>query len=152
MIVPRAPDQVTRWSLAFFERGRFRHERFVPGRFKHVVAFGYSDPAKSWVVLDVTFGRTEVFVLPDGAWGMAALARWIDGAAVLTLPACLQVHKRTSFLRPFTCVSAAAHLVGVGAVLPDGLWRSCLRNGATIVSDGKQQPAGPLCPAGGTGP
>ena len=128
----------------------------MPGRFKHVVAFGYSDPAKSWVVLDVTFGRTEVFVLPDGAWGLKALARWIEGASVLSFADSMAPSQRPcyrgSFLRPLTCVSAAAHLVGVSAVLPTGLWRSCLRNGATIVSDGKQQPAGPLCAAGNAGP
>ena len=138
MIVQIEPDEITTWFLAFYGRSSVAWlDRLVPGRFKHVSAFGYSHGARVWVFYDFGFTRARVFVLPAGERANAMLGEWTAEASVLKINS---GQGRAPWLRlGFWCVPAMRHLVGVrsGALLPDGLWRDCLQQGAGTVFDGR---------------
>lgn len=141
LIVQRQQDQITEWNLAFWPVGRYPLAWLVPGRFKHVAAFGYSHACRTWVLYDVTLAGTEVYVLPDGQASLATIADWTAGCSILNF-----ANPATNIRKPFGgrlgfwCVPAMKHLLGIrsGAVLPSQLWRSCLQHGAKIVIDGQQ--------------
>lgn len=140
MIVQRQPEQITEWNLAFWPVGRYPLAWLVPGRFKHVAAFGYSHACRTWVLYDVTLAGTEVYVLPDGQASLATIADWTAGCSILTIKGRAQSAHPLLGRLGFWCVPAMKHLLGIrsGAVLPTQLWGSCLRNGAKIVIDGQQ--------------
>ncbi len=140
MIVQRQADEIVDWRLAFFPIGKYRWARFVPGRFKHVAAYGYSRPCRTWVLYDVTLAGTRVFVLPDGGDSLETIAAWLAGASVLSMTA-LQHDSTTATGRlGFWCVPAMKHLTGVrcGAMTPTGLYRYLIERGAEVIIDGQQ--------------
>lgn len=137
MIALRQPDQVAVWFLAFFANDRAGWYRFVPGRFKHVAAFAWSEACRTWIIVDLHLFGTRLILLPPTQASVDYIAGWTMGASILRM----EVRETRRLWRfGLYCVPAMAHLVGCrGALLPEGLWRSCLRQGATIVHDGRQQ-------------
>lgn len=135
MIVFREPDEIRTWLVVFHTRSASRWVRwFVPGRFKHVSAFGYSAKARTWVFFDPTLACTKIILLPDGPAAEQKLAEATDGCAVLKI----ESRPSTTRFRPYLCcTSMISHLLGLpgGALLPDWLWSQCLRNGAAIVHE-----------------
>lgn len=135
MIHFREPDEIKNWLVVFHMRTRSRWVRWlVPGRFKHVSAFGYSAKARTWVFFDPTLALSRIVVLPDGNDAERMMAEATDGCAVLKIDA---RPSRNRFRPYLCCTSMISHLLGLpgGALLPEWLWSQCLRNGATIVHE-----------------
>jgi hypothetical protein len=137
VIVQLSPGEVTQWFVAFYPSCANRWlDRLVPGRFKHVNAFGWSENARTWVLYEVGLWGTRVFVFPAGRAGERELSAWTETASILRLD---RAEKQPGmWLRlGFWCVPATRHLLGLrgGALLPDGLWRDCLRAGAKVIHD-----------------
>lgn len=108
--------------------------RLVPGRFKHVSAFGRVGACGVWIFVNPTFARLQLALVPEGKLAAAAMSEWlIEGNEAVSVPA-----KRDggAALRPlFSCVSAIAHITGVRscALRPDAFRRDCLANGGEPV-------------------
>ena len=134
MIVALSAGEVTDWFVAFYPSCSNRWlDRLIPGRFKHVNAFGWSPAARTWVLYECGWNGTRIFVFPGGKDGEAVLQSFIGDAAVLKIARAAGHHMLMRV--GFWCVPAVRHLLSVsgGALLPDGLWRDCLRAGAKIV-------------------
>ena len=146
MIVRRDAEEVRDWFVAFHSWAPTWWVRLIPGRFKHVCVFGYSGAARTWIFLDTSLAAMRVILLPDGKVAQDMLAHWSADASVLKirsrdgLPSRLRIG--------LWCVPAVKLLLGLrsGALRPDGLWRDCLKAGATVVfADGisETQDSGP---------
>lgn len=127
-----------RWMLIF--RPRAKHawiNWLVPGRFKHVCAFGYVHETDCFVFFDAWLGGTSI-QLARGASARALIAQWTRDATVLRMDA-LPTAKGAWSPR-MLCTTAVAHLVGVpGALLPSMLYRQCLAQGA-VIANGPAEP------------
>ena len=134
-------QEITEWFLAFYPTCRSRFwERVTPGRFKHVRAFAWSEGVRVWVFYDVwLFGGTRITLAPAGPIGDEAVGKYVSGAHVLKLTKFPDRKPGLSARLGFWCVTAMRHLVNLpgGALLPDTLWRDCLRNGAQVIIDGR---------------
>lgn len=124
------------WLLVFEPRTTWPWlDRLVPGRFKHVCAFGWVEATKSWLHFDVELGRTRLLALPADAGELLVAAKLcVPGTGALRVP----VNERARLV-PVAgwCVPAMRHLVGLrsGALLPIGLWRDCIASGAEVIHD-----------------
>jgi hypothetical protein len=122
------------WFLAFHTTSAHRWIGWLAcGRYKHVSAFAFVPSLRVWVLYDVRLTGTVVALLPDGDAALTRLAEHTWDADVLQM-------RRSSYnsnyiLRPFYCVSAIRHLIGLRGYVarPDGLWRQCLTNGGIVV-------------------
>lgn len=139
MIVQRQPGEVNYWLIAFYqETTRGWMQRFIPGRFKHVSAFGYQPMARTWLFVDSTLDRARMCLLPDGEEAQKALAEWTIGATVLKVAGRPFPPAAQLAFMPFCCTAMVRALVGLkgGALRPDRLYRQLLRENAEIVHDG----------------
>jgi hypothetical protein len=120
-----------RWLICFRHRSGLWWVDLIPGRFKHVRAFGCVPECDTWVFYDPCL-RTTVF-LARGAGARHLMLEWSRDAAVLAMTPLPREHLRVS---PFSCVTAIQSILGLpgGALRPDALYRQCLRNGAQIVA------------------
>lgn len=133
----------TRWHLVFQPVSELWWVNWVvPGRFKHVRAFGLIPDTDVWIFFDVGFRKAELFV----ATGRAAshtIGTWIEGADVLVMAPAAQA--RAPMWMPLLCTTAIARLLGLRCSAlrgtPDALYRLCLRNGATKVIHGEKSTA-----------
>lgn len=134
------------WFVVFHRQAAARWiEWLAMGEFKHVSAFGYCAGVKAWVVVDVQWGGTRVW-LGD----QAAMLEWSQGCVVLRL-ARTDAHMGLSSRLGFTCVAAVKHLLGLRCVAatPTQLYRHILRSGGIPIHG--QRPAPDPCrpePAG----
>lgn len=136
------PLAANAWMVIFHRRSTRWVEAICPGRFKHVSLAGFVPEAKGWVVLSWELARVRVGIVKDGdfeTW----LPEWagLGGGCLLAKAPDFD----TGPYRPrlgLVCVSMACHVLGLrgGALLPDGLWRLLLANGAKIVADGTKNP------------
>jgi hypothetical protein len=127
--------------MVIFHRNSTRWvEAVCPGRFKHVSMAGFVPETKSWVVLSWELARLRTGIVMDADF-VAWLPEWAGPSG-----GCLLVRSPDFDIgswRPrlgLVCVSMACHVLGLrgGALLPDGLWRLLLANGAQIVADGTE--------------
>lgn len=115
------------WTLCF-DRTATAWTRFVPGRYKHVRAFGYVPLDAVWLFVDWNICGLTLRAAPDGSQTAAALIRtWIDRCDLVQVEA----GARQRVPPGLYCVGAIKRLTGIpsGALLPDGLWRDCLKFG-----------------------
>lgn len=124
-----------RWHLCFVgSADNWWVNRLIPGRFKHVRAFGFAPADCIWIFYDVTLAGTVLQVARDKTeLADRLIAAWTSDATVLVIEP-----RRASFAPAgWWCVPAMKHLVGVasGALLPDGLWRDCLRQGGRVLDE-----------------
>jgi hypothetical protein len=119
-----------RWLICFQRHSDLWWvERFCPGRFKHVRAFGYAREPDCWIFYDVAL-RTTVHLARGGA-ARALMLDWTRDAVVLAMDPLPGYRVR---LPPFCCTTAIANLMGVRtAIFPTALYRHCLRAGAIEV-------------------
>jgi hypothetical protein len=141
LIYMQEPEDIAEWFICFHSENRPRlWSRLIPGRFKHVRAFAWSAGVRVWVFYDVwLFGGTRITLAPGGPIGDRMVGEYVRGARVLKLT---RFPNRKPSLRMrlgFWCVTAVRHLVNLpgGALLPERLWRDCLRHGAQVILDGR---------------
>jgi hypothetical protein len=136
-----AASAPTRWMVVFKRRSDLWWVNlFVPGRFKHVCAFGFVPACDCWVFYDVGFERTSIN-LARGRAARYLMLDWARDAEVLAMPK-LQNAPVLYNSYTFICTTAIAALIGIpGALLPDRLHAQCLRHGAEIVAWEVQEPA-----------
>jgi hypothetical protein len=131
------------WFLVFQRKARTRWLSFIAmGRFKHVLAFAWLPDAQCWLIYDVTLGRTKISLGRDepATWAVIEGLR----AGNVTLRIAGGVVRRRWLRVGFWCVPAMAHLAGVGgcALRPDAFYRQCLRHGAEIEGNGRDNNGG----------
>jgi hypothetical protein len=124
-----------RWTLCFDPSPATPLLKYlIPGRFKHVRAFGYVPLDGVWVFVDWTLKGMVIRAAPDQSQTADNLIRaWIDGCDLVQV----DNGSRMRALPGFYCVGAMKRLTGVpsGALLPDGLWRDCLKFGGKSLDE-----------------
>lgn len=140
-----AIEQPAFWLIAFHESAHAWWVRHIPGRHKHVSVIGFFPEAKAWVMIDPALWGTRLLIYADTDAGLNELARWVDDATVVRMPAGGQDLDALRARRArglglgrlgSWCVPAVRHLTGVRsrALLPDTLLRDCLREGGVIAA------------------
>jgi hypothetical protein len=128
----------SRWLVVFDREASSWWASFVAfGYYKHVRAIGYVHDADAWLFYDVQFAGT-ILQIARGDGARKLMTQWAAGADVLAIDAGCAFGQKFGFgcFRPLICTTAVAHLLGLpGALLPDALYRQCLRHGATRVGD-----------------
>lgn len=125
-----------RWLVCFTTKSDRWWIRWLPGRFKHVRAFGYCHETDCYIFYDPAL-RTVMFTA-RGTNAHLLMMEWAKDATVLIMAPLPLERVR---LGPFSCVTAIASLLGLpgGALLPTSLYRQCLANGAEML-DGRIAP------------
>jgi hypothetical protein len=146
--VSTAIAQPTHWNVCFCARADVAWVNWlVPGRFKHVRAFGYVPAEGLWIFYDVSLAGTSLQAARDKSPAADALIRaWIDGAEVVRIA---RGPVKRGMPPGFWCVTAVRHLLGIssGALLPGRLWRDCKRQGGKRFDEDVR--AEPAADAGG---
>lgn len=123
------------WVFAFSKKAARRWvELLVPGKFKHVLAFGFVPASDAWVVINPCFDRTEVEVIPNNENFEAFLLDLFDRQHVLvSVPAGLN-SRLPAF--GYWCTSMCAHLAGLprSALRPDAFLKECLAHGGRYLA------------------
>ncbi len=103
----------------------------VPGRYKHVRAYGYVPFLHVWLFFDTHFSGIDVIVAADGAAARAQIAVWIDGCDLVRMPWRAAGKSSLTLAMSGWCVPAVKRLIGLRgcALRPDALYEHCLRNG-----------------------
>lgn len=130
MLRPAEPiGEVSTWFLCFDRSSPTWWVRLIPGRYKHVRAFGFVPLMGVWVFFDVTLAGQWFVLARDGTDEFEAMVeRWWRGADVMKIKRQRGPIGVARF--GLWCVPAIAGLIGVrGALRPDGLWRECIRQG-----------------------
>jgi len=120
------------WYVVFRRSSTLRWlDRIVPGPWKHVLAIGYFPDARCWIAIDPMLCGFQVDVQRREEAGNF-LDRIVGDGGVLRVEARRGPVRR---LPSFWCVPAIAAMVGSssGALLPGGLWRDLVAEGAEIV-------------------
>lgn len=143
MIITQYAEEITEWFVVFQTATASGFlDRIIPGKFKHVCAFGWSAGCQVWVFFDPAQRMLHASVAPAGKLGDEAVSRFIHyrGRESSVLKMARQAGRgRSHFMRGgFWCTSTIAHLLNMpgGALLPDRLWRDCINANAKIVIDG----------------
>lgn len=127
------PDE---WLVCFHERAATWWVRLIPGRFKHVSAIGVCKLGQVWVGIDPAVDRTRIWAWRNTSIAHKRILEWTDDALVVAMPA---RSSRSRLRLGGWCVPVIGSLIGIGGALrPDALLRSCLRNGGRIMFDGEQ--------------
>lgn len=141
MIIQLREDDVNTWFVCFGYEATPALDRWIPGKFKHVRAFGFSHGAQCWVFYDHLWIGTRIALAPAGPVGDRAVGRFVEDQAVLKLSRLTRPRGGIRHRLGFTCVTTARQLLNVpgGALAPDGFWRDCLKAGAEFILDGRRK-------------
>lgn len=117
------------WHVVFHEA-----EGWWPGRFKHVSMAGFV--GNTWVHYDLHRGRTTITALYEFEEVRDYLSFLLTHYTVVRVDTLPPKRRWGMFLFPMSCVSAACHILGVRALLPDGLFKTLLKsNGAVLLNE-----------------
>ena len=122
----------SRWIVVFNLKSANRFIGWLAmGRYKHVRAFGYVAETDVWVFFDVHLGGVTI-ATARGDDATALMAEWCADADLIGMPV---RQRRAGIHFGFWCVPAIKHLLGLRtrALIPDALWRHCLRHGGEII-------------------
>lgn len=121
------------WVLVFCRRGDGL-ARFLPGKYKHVRAYGYLPDMKLWVLVDPACSGLSIAVVPDDYRAVLQLAQFTWKSDLVRIK---HQGARRFFPLAFTCVGAVKHLIGLnsGALLLSTLHRHCLRSGGRVLEE-----------------
>lgn len=136
MITYRGTGQVRDWFIVFepmLERRLWN--TFIPGRFKHVFAFGYVPEVRTWVLIDPAFSGMETVLIPAHEF-IRYMSKVTPGCAILKMTA--RKSKGCNLRLVACCTSAVRNILGlpgrgIVSALPSVLYRDCLRAGAEVV-------------------
>jgi hypothetical protein len=131
----------TRWMLVFDRSSSLWWANLIPGRYKHVRAFGYVHDCDTYVFYDVQFVGTTL-QLARGEHARRLMVEWTADADVLRYDGGSAPLNRAWCL-PFLCTTAIAHLIGLpgGTLRPTAFHKQCLRYGATPFGEANGCPA-----------
>lgn len=130
----------TKWVLVFDEKAATHWVmRLVPGRYKHVRAYGYVPFLHVWLFVDANFSGIEIMVAADGEPANALAASWAAGCDLVVMPRRSHERRSLSLAASGWCVPVIKRLIGLnsGALRPDALFADCLQNGGQF--HGQQQ-------------
>lgn len=131
--------QPARWILGFDRTARHWAPAVFCARskYKHVSAAGYVPEADAWMFVDVCFDRTRLIVT-RGADARRVMAELWGDADLIGIDA--QPAGSSCYRLGFWCVPAIKHLIGLRsyAMLPDALWRDCVKAGGKVISEGSR--------------
>jgi hypothetical protein len=110
-------------------------QRLIPGKWKHVYAFGHCEPAGTWIFIDPEFRGTKVSAVPDHEAEKYIRIAALEGA-VIRIKARELASPRIRTMG--CCTMTIRHLVGLPGALPwnaipDKLFSDCIRAGGEIV-------------------
>jgi hypothetical protein len=120
------------WILLFSKkRGPWWVRLLACGRYHHVKAIAYLPALRAWLLYDVKFNGTRLFLAheEDPATN-AFLHDCLDDCDLMAMPR-LPTPKRVAPHPGFWCTFAMKHLVGIrtAALRPDRLWQDCIAAG-----------------------
>lgn len=121
------------WFVIFNRETKSRWLRWLPGKFKHVRAYGYMPGLKVWLFFDPASNAISLGAAAYGVEAQAIIDSWTGppGASeILLVPPRRPAEGRFPMLG--WCTTAVAHLLGLrlGAFpTPDRLWQRCLAAG-----------------------
>jgi hypothetical protein len=131
----------THWFLVFRRRSPLWWVNLVPGKHKHVCAFGPIPGQDIWLFLDYSLHRLDIVVVPD-AQADDAMAAVMSGATVVRFTPPEIAPAR--WWRPLAlCTGLVALACGIrsGALRPDRLLRDVLAEGGTIIQEPRRERA-----------
>ena len=124
------------WQVAFFrDEPLYWFDRFLHRGFMHVMCFGYSTPAKAWIVYDPALDGVDLRAIPHGEAMAKFYQDLIENRATI-------IRVRTGDgVAPwrhrffFTCVTGVKQIVRSrsGALRPLALLRDLIAEGGEIV-------------------
>ena len=128
--------QPKHWNVCFSTTGLAPWlDRLIPGRFKHVRAFGFVPLEGLWIFVDCNLMGLQVKAARDKSQACDILTRaWISDSEVVLVP-----HRERRRLLPgLYCAGAIGRLIGApgGALLPSTLHRQCLATGGKLFDEG----------------
>jgi len=128
------------WILVFCRSSTAWWVNRLPGTYKHVRAYAFVPAMKAWLFYDVSLSATVIYAAPDGLTAEAYIGDFVRDADLVSVKP-RRGTRRPQF-RPFTCVSAIAHLVGIrsGALRPDRLYRDVLAAGGSPLGQQRSAP------------
>lgn len=132
LVETSAAGQPERWIICFRRTSEVWWVNWLAGgRFKHVSAFGYVAAVDHWVFLDWRFACIDILIA-RGEAAKQLMHHYTKNADLLGMAANPDGAAH-GFRFGTYCVPAVKHLLGLRsrAVRPDGLYRDCIRNGAT---------------------
>lgn len=128
----------TEWFIVFHRKSMNRVlSALAFGDLKHVSAFAYCAGFKAWLIYDVTWSGTRIWLADKDA-----VLRWSAGCDILKIERTDRRMGPSSRLGLY-CVTAIKHLIGLKCVAatPGALYRHILRNGGILISE--QRPSAP---------
>jgi hypothetical protein len=134
MFIERGPGQISIWHIVFTRNVPSPLWNYlIPGKFKHVQAFGFCAEANTWVFIDPAFTGVDVIVVPDNDVNIYIEAAMVGGCEVLSIAR--RRHPGPNFRVVCCCTSQIRHLIGLPGwgprgLVPDRLYRDCLKAGA----------------------
>lgn len=135
MLIRRTRGLISVWYVVFSTRVPSRFLMWaIPGRWKHVSAFGHCEAAGTWIFIDPQFCGTKVAVVPDHEAPKYLAVESREGAVVR-----ITAHelKRANLRTVGCCTMTIRHLVGLPGwspwkAIPDVFLRDCLRAGGEV--------------------
>ena len=132
MLIRRTSGLISVWYVVFSTRVPSRFLMWaIPGRWKHVSAFGYCEAAGTWIFIDPQFRGTKVAAVPDHEV-LQYLA--IEGQEGAVIRIAARDRKRATLRTVGCCTVTVRDLVGLPGwspwkAIPDVFLRDCLRAG-----------------------
>ncbi len=140
MVFDPGAGEPVEWFVCFSRQSATWWLKWMPGRFKHVRAFGQVASINTWIFLDPSLDRT-VLKVARGDAAAALIDAWSVESDVIRMPIAYQGVRWPVF---GWCVPQIRHVVGIrgSALRPDALFADCLRQkGAAVITHGKYQPS-----------
>ena len=124
------------WFICFRPSSPLWWVEMIPGRYKHVSAFGYVPVQKLWVFYGWTFHGTEFAVMHERHAATAIDTMMKDCLVVEYLPADTSQPQRIWWHPVNYCVSKIVDITGIPsrALRPDRFLQDCLAHGGKIVA------------------
>jgi hypothetical protein len=137
VFVQRTTGSVESWFVVFERDAPYV---LVPSYFKHVLAYGYCEAARSWVLIDPHFAVMDVRVVP--AHEGEAMIAWFTRRAIAVLKIDAGRRARPNVRLLGCCTSTVRDLIGLPGFgllssLPDALYNDCIMAGAVVCVDNR---------------
>ena len=136
MLVRRTSGVVSVWYVVFSPSIPSPiWQRLIPGKWKHVYAFGHCEPAGTWIFIDPEFCGTQVAAVPDHEAEKYIKIASLEGAVIRIAAA---RRKYTNIRMMGCCTMTVRDILGMRGfapwdAIPDRLYKHCLRAGGVIV-------------------